>query len=310
MTANERTVSERTAMSEISSAVWKIEFQTEARAVPFFSAALAEALGEDVPIATVGDEGDPIWRIEAFHPGQPDRDLLGKVMGAIARALNLARPVVTLTELEERDWVADNQRTFQPISVGRFFIHPSYHAGGVPRGMIGIRIDPGMAFGTGTHPTTQGCLQAIDMLAKRRKAFERALDMGCGSGILAIALSKVSKRRVLAMDNDPQAVETALENVRLNGCDERVIVAQSEGFANPSIRARAPYEVIVANILAGPLIAMAQDVAAYLADRGYVVLSGLLAGQQDEVLEAYRAQGFTLWRALESGEWRTLILKG
>lgn len=298
------------ALSEGSGAVWKIEFQTEARAVAYFSAALSEALGEDVPIATVGDEGDPIWRIEAFHPGQPNRDLLAKVMGAIARALQLAPPLVTLTELEERDWVADNQRTFQPISVGRFFIHPSYHASGVPRGMIGIRIDPGMAFGTGTHPTTQGCLQAIDMVAKRRKHLTRTLDMGCGSGILAIALSKVSQRRVVAMDNDPQAVETAIENVRLNDADERVIVALSEGFANQAIRARAPYELIVANILAGPLMAMAPDIASYLAERGYVVLSGLLAGQQNEVIEAYRAQGFTLWRTLESGEWRTLILKG
>jgi len=293
-----------------SGAVWKIEFQTEQRAVAYFSAALSEALGEDVPIATVGDEGDPIWRIEAFHPGPPNRDLLGKVLGAIARALQVGPPVVTLTELEERDWVAENQRTFQPNSVGRFFIYPSYYTGGVPRGMIGIRIDPGMAFGTGTHPTTQGCLQAIDLLARRRKELERTLDMGCGSGILAIALSKVSKRRTLAMDNDPQAVETALENVRLNDAEERVIVGLSEGFANPTIRARAPYEVIVANILASPLIAMAADVASYLADRGYVVLSGLLANQQEEVLEAYRGQGFTLWRVIESGEWRTLILKG
>ena len=297
-------------MSDHPGAVWKIEFQTEARAVAYFSAALSAALGDDVPIATVGDEGDPIWRIEAFHPGQPNCALLGKVMGAVARALKISPPVVTLTELEERDWVADNQRTFQPISVGRFFIHPSYHAGGVPRGMIGIRIDPGMAFGTGTHATTQGCLQAIDLLAKRRKELGRTLDMGCGSGILAIALSKVAKQRVLAMDNDPQAVETARENVRFNDAEERVIVGHSEGFANPAIRARAPYQVIVANILASPLIAMAADIASYLADRGYVVLSGLLAAQQEEVLEAYRAQGFTLWRAFESGEWRTLILRG
>ena len=132
-------------MSDHPGAVWKIEFQTEARAVAYFSAALSAALGDDVPIATVGDEGDPIWRIEAFHPGQPNRALLGKVMGAVARALKISPPVVTLTELEERDWVADNQRTFQPISVGRFFIHPSYHAGGVPRGMIGIRIEIGRA---------------------------------------------------------------------------------------------------------------------------------------------------------------------
>ena len=156
-------------------------------------------------------------------------------------ALRIPAPAVTLTELEDKDWVAENQRSFLPFSIGRFFIYPSFHHGGVPKGQTGIQIDPGMAFGTGTHATTRGCLMAIDEIGRAGQP-ESAIDVGCGSGILAIALTAIARRRVLACDNDPVAVQVTEDNARINGVDGRVIAVQSEGLDNDVIRRRSPVQ--------------------------------------------------------------------
>ncbi len=289
--------------------VWKLEITVPEKARVAFELALQEALGEEIPVASTELREHIDWRVEAYIDGLPDRDLLAKVIGTVAQALRIAPPAVTLTELEDKDWVAENQRSFLPFNVGRFFIYPSFHQGGVPRGQTGILIDPGMAFGTGTHPTTRGCLQAIDEIARAGRP-ESAIDVGCGSGILAIALAGVCRRRVMACDNDPVAVRVTEENARINGVEGRVIAVQAEGLDNDVIRRRAPFNLIVANILAQPLIELAPQIAGALANDGQVVLSGLLGTQAEAVGAAYRAQGITQVKRYDSGDWTTLLLKG
>lgn len=289
--------------------VWKLEVTVPEAARVAFELALQEALGEDTPVASTEIREGIDWRIDAYIEGFPNRELLAKVIATVAQAMRVPAPAVTLTELEDKDWVAENQRSFLPFSVGRFFIYPSFHEGGVPKGQTGIQIDPGMAFGTGTHPTTRGCLTAIDEIGRAGQP-ESTIDVGCGSGILAIALTAIAKRRVLASDNDPVAVRVTEENARINGVDARVIAVRAEGLDNDVIRRRAPFDLIVANILAQPLIDLAPQIANALANDGNVVLSGLLNTQADAVVAAYRAQGITPVKRLEIGDWTTLVMKG
>jgi ribosomal protein L11 methyltransferase len=142
--------------------VWKLEVTVPEKARVAFELALQETLGEEAPVASTEIREGIDWRVEAYIDGFPNRDLLSRVIASVAQAFAMLPPAVTLTELEDKDWVAENQRSFQPFSVGRFFVYPSFHTGGMPKGQTGIQIDPGMAFGTGTHATTRGCLMAID----------------------------------------------------------------------------------------------------------------------------------------------------
>jgi ribosomal protein L11 methyltransferase len=289
--------------------VWKLEVAVPEKARVAFELALQEALGEDVPVASTEIREGIDWRVEAYIEGFPNRDLLSRVIATVAQAFAMAPPAVTLTELEDRDWVAENQRSFLPFSIGRFFIYPSFHTNGVPKGQIGIQIDPGMAFGTGTHATTRGCLTAIDEIGQTERP-DSAIDVGCGSGILAIALAAIARRRVVACDNDPVAVQVTEENARINGVAARVIAVQSEGLDNDVIRRRAPFDLIVANILAQPLIDLAPSLANSLANGGRIVLSGLLNTQAESVIQAYRPHGLSVQKRLELGDWTTLVLRG
>ncbi len=237
---------------------------------------------------------DGPWRIELF--GEGNRPTLGTGW--------------TWEELPDKDWVAENQRSFQPFIVGPFWVHPSHVVEGQPPGTIPLRIDAGLAFGTGTHATTRGCL---DMLARLDPGETRnAVDVGCGSGILAIAMAKLWRREIAGGDNDTQAVDVAIENAGLNGVANLCRFVTSAGLQDPTLAGRAPYDLIVANILAGPLVDLAGAFAAALRPGGRALLSGLLVEQADMVVAAYRHQGFVLERHidLETGgaEWRTLLL--
>lgn len=288
--------------------VWKLEITVPEKACPAFELALQEALGEETPVASTELRQGIDWRIDAYIEGTPDREALSRLIAAVARQQDVEAPALGLAALEDRDWVAENQRSFQPMCVGRFFVHPSFHQGGVPHEKVGIQIDPGMAFGTGTHPTTRGCLAAIDEIGRARRP-QSAIDVGCGSGILAIALAAVAPAPVLACDNDPLAVRVTVENAAINRVADRIVAVHAKGLDHPAIRVRAPFDLIVANILAQPLIALAPSVAGALAPGGEVVLSGLLNSQADAVTDAYRAQGMTLRQRLEIGDWSTLLLQ-
>ncbi|MEL0018887.1 MAG: 50S ribosomal protein L11 methyltransferase, partial [Rickettsiales bacterium] len=217
--------------------------------------------------------GSPLWRVEAFAVSQPDEDA---VVGAVALAAELSdlpEPEIRVLPLPAIDWVAENQKSFQPIVAGRFFVHPTHYEGAIPPGATALAIDAGPAFGTGSHGSTIGCLRALEWLS-RRPPRGRILDLGCGTGILALAIAKRWRRKVLAADIDPDAVATAQKNVTLNWATPFVRTVRSDGLASGPVARQGPYGLIVANILARPLIDMATDIRRCIAPGGTVVLSG------------------------------------
>ncbi len=209
--------------------------------------------------------------------------------------------------MPERDWLAENRRDFPPLRIGRFFVHGSHWQGKVPAGSIAIEIDAATAFGTGEHPSTRGCLVALDTLARRRR-FRRPLDIGTGSGILAIAAAKRLRRRVLASDVDCAAVRVASHHVRRNRLVGRVRMVCAPGYRSRAVR-RSDYDLIFANILARPLALMARDLGRAIGPGGAAVLSGLLRRQEALVVAAHRAQGLAVERRIVIDGWSTLILR-
>jgi ribosomal protein L11 methyltransferase len=215
----------------------------------------------------------------------------------------------SLDEVPQRDWVAESQRLLPAFRAGRFFVHGSHFTGTAPPGAWTLEIDAGAAFGTGRHETTLGCLIALDRL-RRRGRFGRVLDMGCGTGILALAAARAGARTVLAVDNDPVAVRVARENARLNGLSGRMRASVGDGYRRrPLARAQRRFDLVLANILSRPLQKMAPDLRRVLAPGGRAVLSGLLRHQEAEVLAAHRAQGLVLEGRLRLGAWSVLLLK-
>jgi ribosomal protein L11 methyltransferase len=245
------------------------------------------------------------WQIDAYASV---RQLTPELAARLALAAAAAGgSVVSFSEdrLAERDWLAENQLAFPPLRAGRFFIHGSHHRHRVPAGMIGIRVDAATAFGTGEHPSTLGCLAALQFLAGRRR-FRRPLDIGTGTGILAIAAAKLLRRPVQAGDIDPDAVAVARHNVAANGVAGLVRVARAPGYRGLPGR---DYDLVLANILARPLARLARDLGRHLADDGRAVLSGLLLRQEPVVLAAHRACGMVLERRFAIRGWSTLVLR-
>lgn len=244
---------------------------------------------------------DGPWCIEIFGEGARE-DVEAALVGA---------PGWSWEELPDTDWVAENQRSFRPFEVGPFWVHPSHVTDGMPAGLSPLRIDAGLAFGTGTHATTRGCLELLATLDPAETS--NAVDIGCGSGILAIAMAKLWRRRVPGGDNDPEAVDVARENAELNGVGSLCRFVTSVGLSAPELAGLAPYDLIVANILAGPLVDLAEVFGAATQPGGRVLLSGLLVEQAAFVLTAYSLHGFTFERRidLETGGawWRSLLLR-
>jgi ribosomal protein L11 methyltransferase len=267
--------------------------------------ALAEAALEPFATALMSFEADGgrRWTVEALCEARPDRRRVGEAL----RRVGLGSAPLELAAVEERDWVGEAQKSLPPLRAGRFYVHGSHVRGPGPRGSIPLLLDPGMAFGTGHHETTRGCLLMLDALARERR-FARALDLGCGSGILALAIARLWGRPVLAADNDPQAVAVARANARTNGVAGLVRVLRSDGFGAPALRRAGPFDLVVANILANPLVALAPAMAEHLAPRGVVVLSGILTRQEGEVLSAYAAVGLERLRRRRLGQWSVLAL--
>jgi ribosomal protein L11 methyltransferase len=244
------------------------------------------------------------WRIAVYFETGPDAEALA----ALKQLATGYGGAFALETLPETNWVAKSLEGLKPVRAGRFNVHGSHDRARVAANEIGIEIEAGLAFGTGHHGTTSGCLIAIDDLAKARP-IPTALDVGTGSGVLAIALAKRTKTRVTASDIDPVAVKVAHDNVRLNGAARFVRTIVANGLGHRLIRAGAPYDLIVANILAGPLVQLAPAIARHLKPGGSVILSGLLNEQRRRVAAMYRTQGLTFARAIVIGEWTTLVLE-
>jgi ribosomal protein L11 methyltransferase len=244
------------------------------------------------------DPFGPDATVEAIYQESPDANLLSKLVGLH----------VSVEPLPDQDWIRQSQLGLPPVRAGRFFVYGAHDAGRVPHAVIPIRIEAGLAFGTGHHETTTMCLEAITLIGQRRRP-ARILDLGCGTGVLAIAAAKLWRRRVLASDIDPVATAVARENARLNGVGPLVRVLVTDGLRGPALQACGPYDLIVANILALPLRRLAPALAAALARGGNVILSGLLRDQEQQVASAYRAQKLVFRRALRRGPWSALVLE-
>jgi ribosomal protein L11 methyltransferase len=284
--------------------LWRIVIEIADSHVPAFEAALEPFV--ETLMWTVDEDVRGFQRMEGFATTAPDPVLLGKALAAVAASLNTATPMAHIELLPPRDWVAENLKGFPPIDVGRFFIYASHVESRPLPGRIPMRIDPGAAFGTGTHATTAGCLGAIEALGKKH-VFKRPLDVGAGSGILAIAMAKLWRIKILGTDIDPVAVRVATQNARLNQVDRLVTFRCAPGF--DAIAPHARYDLIVANILARPLTHIAPDLARHLIPGGFAVLSGLLVKDERLVLATYMSQGLRFKRRIVRDDWVTLVLQ-
>jgi ribosomal protein L11 methyltransferase len=280
----------------VSPPLWKAEIALRKSEAPDVAAAFELTGPQAVLIAEEPFEDSAT--VEALYSEMPDSDLLSRLAG----------DEVHVAQLPDTDWIRLSQQGLPPVRAGRFFVYGAHDEGEVPRSVIPIRIEAGLAFGTGHHETTALCLAALSDLARRRR-YANVLDLGCGTGLLAIGAAKLWRRRVMASDIDPIAIEVTRTNARANGEATLVHAVVADGLGNPALAARAPYDLIVANILAEPLTRLAPDIAKSLARRGTLVLSGLLHWQENLVLSFYRPHGLTLRQIHRDGPWSALALE-
>ena len=264
-----------------------------------------EAAEPALDAVTLFEDGAGAWRVEAYLQDRAEAE-------AAAAALpgGVGKPIanIVLEDLPDLNWVAISQAALPPVIAGRFVVHGSHDRGRIPYGPRAILVDAGEAFGTAHHGTTLGCLFAIDKLA-RGGTTRRVLDLGCGSGVLAIAAARAMRAaQVIATDSDPLAVEVARANADANGA-RHVATACALGLDHPWLRHAAPFDLIIANILAGPLRRLAGDVAKSVRRGGSVILSGILNPEAAAVIAAYAAHGFIVIQHRRIGEWSTLTLR-
>jgi ribosomal protein L11 methyltransferase len=275
----------------------------EARRISNF---LERDYGDSGAVVSLDERPDGLWSVDVYFerndPGILEAELRDW-LGADAFGAPLSVEL-----LPERDWVAAGLEALPPVRLGRFVVYGSHSRHSVPAGRIGIEIEAAQAFGTGHHATTAGCLLMLDQLLRSR-LFRNPLDLGTGSGILAIALAKLLRRPVLATDIDPVATCAATANVRLNGVGQNVRVVTAAGIDHPTTRAAAPFDLVVANVLAEPLCLMAPQLSRLIVRGGTMLLSGLLRQQQERVTAAYVAQGFRVETTRAFDGWIVLVLR-
>jgi ribosomal protein L11 methyltransferase len=267
------------------------------------SAALAELV---VPAAdaVTSFERSAGMEVEAYYRTEPDAAVIARQIGDI---LGQEPPPLVATAVPDINWVAVSQAALPAVVAGRFTVHGSHDRERVARGPWTIEIDAGEAFGTAHHATTHSCLLALDAVT-RRQTFHRVLDLGCGSGVLAIAAGRLLPRAAMeATDFDPVAIAVACANARLNGLRSRLRPKTADGFGRTGAR-RRPYDLIVANILAEPLVSLAPAMAQHCRTGGTVILSGLVMSQARPVVAAYRSHGFRLMQHRRLNGWATLTL--
>ena len=272
----------------------------------------AEALGEaleelwpepmGVGVFEIEDDSG-IWEVGGYFTESPDE--VGLALLAAAFGTN---PFV-ISEVPDTDWVDKVRRELTPVEAGRFFVYGSHDADKVPEGAEPLLIEAAMAFGTGHHGTTLGCLRALDRLATGGFVGQSVADIGCGTAVLAMAAARIWPNTVIASDIDEVAVEVAQANAAANGLADKMVCVEAAGFDHPELAARAPFDLVFANILMAPLIDLAPAMSASLAPGGHAILSGLLTRQADEVIAAYARCGNSLAHREDIGDWTTLTLR-
>ena len=282
---------------------WRTSLTVPAPLADAFEAVLADCC--EALSSRLGRPGTSI--LAGYGPQRPDRAQLETRAALLAAALGAPTPAIDIERLETADWLAESLAGFPPLRIGRIRIRGSHVREPAPPGTIDLVVDATIAFGTGEHPTTAGCLLALQRLAKRRRP-ARCLDMGCGTGILAVAAAKLFRCPVLAVDLSPDAVAVARHTARVNGVRHLVEVTQGDGYRGVSTPG-GTYDLILSNILAGPLAAMAGACAAALRPAGWAVLSGLLDRQERWVTAAHRARGLRLAGRQVVASWPTLVME-
>jgi ribosomal protein L11 methyltransferase len=295
-------------MVEIGGHLWQATVRLAQDPVePFADFIDAEATGLSVFETETGDRGGG-WTITALYGAKPDRGAIASGLALIAAAHGVPEPVMELAPLPPADWLADAYAGFPARRIDRYYVHGS-HLPPPQGGLVALHIDAATAFGSGEHATTEGCLRAIADLARRCDPIHRALDMGTGSGILAIAIAKTWRcAGVVAIDIDAESARVAHQNARLNQVAGQIRAVQGDGYRAPLAARGAPFDLIVSNILARPLSRMAPSLARRLAPGGVAILSGLLRRQAAGVVAAHRAVGLRLIGRRTIGEWQTLIM--
>jgi ribosomal protein L11 methyltransferase len=274
--------------------------------------AAADALSADMEELTPGptgvgvfdiEDGSGLWEVGGYFDAPPDEAGL-----ALLAAMHGAREFA-VSELPDTDWVAKVRRELVPVEAGRFFVYGSHDAEKVPEGCEPLLIEAAMAFGTGHHGTTQGCLRALDRLAGQGFTGKSVIDVGCGTAVLAMGAARIWPGEVLASDIDEVAIDVAKANMAANGLAGRVTCLEAAGLDNADIQAAAPFDLVFANILKGPLIDLAPSLTGNSVPGGYLILSGILNEQADEIVEVYAGYGNNVVHREEIGDWTTLTLR-
>lgn len=297
---------------------WKITLPcTRAEAEALADQELHEG-STDMELSIVTREVDATlpdaWAIDIYSDSRPDKDLLARMVRLSPSAL-AAKIEPKVEKLPDEDWVSLSQEGLEPIRAGRFHVHTGNDDPLPDRDVVNLQIDAGQAFGTGHHETTLGCLKTLDRLKRRGQVFRNIIDVGTGTGLLAMAAHHLwPVARLMASDVDPVAVEVGERNVRLNGLQtgisrNAIAMVASNGLDHRAIRQRAPYDLIIANILARPLIALAPQISAAAAPGATLVLAGLLTEQQEELVKAYTRNGYRLQETHVEDQWPCLVLK-
>ena len=287
-----------------SASCWQISLTATASTFKTFELAI-EPFCEGTSCFPVSDES--FWQVTGFTREKPGYSTVNAAVEILAASVNVSVPVVKISPVAEQDWETESFANFPPIRIGRYFIYGSHETDLPPPGMISIRLNAGPAFGTGRHASTMGVLWALDNLARGYR-FRQALDMGCGSGILAMAISKTWRPSILASDIDPRAISTCADNACDNGLRAMIRPVCANGYRASVVSRRSGYDLIVSNILANPLCKMAGDLSRHLAPGGIAILSGFLTQDWRRVAMAHREWGLTFIRRYEIDDWQTLVM--
>lgn len=249
------------------------------------------------------EDGSGLWEVGAYFSEKPD-DISLALLAAVFQAEEFK-----ISELPQIDWVSKVQRSLKPVVAGRFFVYGSHDSDKVPPDCEPLLIEASMAFGTGHHGTTKGCLLALEQLIKVGFKAKNVIDVGCGTAVLAMAAARIFSANVIASDIDSVAHSVAKLNIIANGLDQNIQCFEASGFAHEQIKTKNPFDLIFANILLAPLLGLATDISKYSLSGGYVVLSGILSEQAELVVKKYTGVGFSLSNQIEIGEWVTIIFR-
>jgi ribosomal protein L11 methyltransferase len=289
--------------------LWFIEVRVPNNARIAFERALDPFCLSITSIMVDSNKVNGEWDIEGISSSKDKKEAVHKEFKKVAKNIGIKPvPKPKFRLVAPRDWLAENQAEFPPLNISRYFIYGSHFEGLAPISSIKIRLNAGTAFGSGKHPSTAGCLMALGFLA-RRYQFQRPLDMGCGSGILALAIAKTWRVKVVACDIEEEAARVTTANAKLNNIEKLILVCTGASYKSPAVVQGRPYDLIATNILSRPLKAMSRDLATSLAPGGIVILSGLLKRDSRLVIQAHRINGLRLVQIIQIEDWVTIVMK-